>query len=116
MDFIPDKEFHIIFNRVSRTIDLKGAGSPAEINERLMERIREIRHHYGTSPLASLQAKRKISPLKSLISGSFGRRTIDEAISDPQGQVALTLKHGNQKAKGILWERSRRLHSKRARI
>jgi hypothetical protein len=36
MDFMPDKEFHKIFNRISKTVDLTGAGTPEEINERLM--------------------------------------------------------------------------------
>lgn len=108
MDFIPDKEFHRIFNRVSKKVNLKGAGTPQEINRRLNRKIEEYRYLSGTTPLAQFRVKRRISDLENLISAGFGRRTIDEAVAKPQGKVALTLKYGREKAKDILSARARR--------
>ena len=104
MDFLPDKEFHPIFDRVSRKVDLKGAGTPAEINERLKKKIKEIKK----KRLKPAKARRLISELMKLIFAGFGRRAIDEAIANPQGKVALTLKYGEEKAKEILLERARK--------
>jgi anaerobic ribonucleoside-triphosphate reductase len=122
MDFLPDKEFHPIFERVSRKVNLKGAGSPAEINERLKKQIKKekektrmikeaISKGYAekralTRWLKKIRMSRK--DLKKLIFSGFGRRTIDEAIARPHGKVALTLRHGRKKAKEILLERARR--------
>ena len=107
MDFMPDKEFHVIFNRVSRTIDLKGAGTPSEIHERLKNRIK-IYQRQEKELEKPIQAKKRISNLKKLIFSGFGRRTIDEAVAKPHGKVALTLRHGREKARDILLVRSRK--------
>jgi len=108
VDFIPDKEFHKLFNRVSRKVNLKGAGTPQEINRRLNWKIKEYSYLSGTTPLAQFRAKRRISDLENLISAGFGRRTIDEAVAKPRGKVALTLRYGRQRAKDILLARARR--------
>lgn len=108
MDFIPDKEFHKVFNRVSKKVNLKGAGTPQEINRRLNWKIKEYSHVTGKTPLAQFCAKRRISDLKKLIFAGFGRRTIDEAVANPQEKVALTLKYGRKRAKDILLDRARR--------
>jgi hypothetical protein len=108
MDLLPDKEFNKVFNRISETIDLRGAGTPAEISKRLYRKIREIEYDNRANPLAPLQLESKISPLKTLISEGFGRRTIAEAMADPHGKVALTLKYGRHQARRILAKRSRK--------
>ena len=108
MDFLPDKEFHKLFDRISDRINLEGAGSVREINERLNQRIQELEYRYGTDPLAPLRAQGPISQLKALISGGFARRAIDEAIANPRGEIALTLKLGKKRAKEILTKRKRR--------
>ena len=108
MDFLPDAEFNKLFDRVSMTINLKGAGSPAEINRRLHQKIMEIKYEAGSDQLAQLRARKRIAPLKTLIFAGFGRRTINEAISNPQGEVALTLKFGKLRARAILLARARR--------
>jgi hypothetical protein len=108
MDFLPDKEFHRVFDRISEKVDLRGAGTPAEINERLNRKIEEYKYLYGTNPLAQLQAESRIAPLRTLIFAGFGRRTIIEAIADPHGKVALTLKYGRKKARHILLKRTRK--------
>ena len=108
MDFMVDKEFHQIFDRVSRKVDLKGAGTPAEINERLKQKIEAYEYLRKKKRLAQRVAKRRISDLKNLMFAGFGRRTIDEAIANPQGKVALTLRYGPEKAKEILLARARK--------
>lgn len=121
MDFMPDREFHPLFERVSKRVNLKGAGSPAEINERLTKKVKKdkekismineaIREGYAKSgPLSRWKRKVKndIENTKQLIFQGFGRRTIDEAVARPTGRVALTLRYGNKKAKDILLERAR---------
>jgi len=108
VDFMLDKEFNHLFNRISKKVNLKGAGTPQEINRRLNRKIKEYSYLSGTTSLGRFRAKRRISDLKKLIFAGFGRRTIDEAVAKPQGKVALTLKYGREKAKDILLARARR--------
>lgn len=105
IDFIPDKEFHPIFDRISEIVDLKGAFSVVEINERLEETAKDIkRSPFLRRSRANLVGKNLIK----LKDAGFGSRVIKEASENPRGKIALTLKHGREKAKKILLERSRR--------
>ena len=116
MDFLPDREFHPIFDRVSRKVNLKGAGTPAEINKRLKQKIDEYASLRIKKQLKPRVAKRRIYDLKKLMFAGFGRRTIDEAVANPQGKIALTLRYGRKKAKDILLARAReRIGSLRVR-
>ena len=99
MDFMSDKEFHELFDRVSAKVDLRGANSPEEVNRRLKQKIKEYPPRLSSG---------WISFLKRLMFAGFGRRTIDQAVANPQGKVALTLKYGREKAKDILLARARR--------
>jgi hypothetical protein len=108
VDFMPDKEFHPLFDRTSRKVNLKGCGTPAEIDERLKEKIEEYEYLRKKKRLAPRAARRRISDLKNLMFAGFGRRTIDEAIANPRGEVALTLIYGRENAKEILLERARK--------
>lgn len=113
MDFMPDREFHPIFDRTSRKVNLKGAGSPAEINRRLKLKIDGYKYLQKKKALLVFEISKKearlgIRDLKKLIFAGFGRRTIDEAIARPRGKVALTLIYGRENAKDILLERSRK--------
>jgi hypothetical protein len=108
MDFMSDKEFHPIFERTTRVVDLKGAGTPAEINERLHQKIGEVKSSLKKGRMKIPQARRWISRLRQLIFAGFGRRTIDEAIAKPRGVVALTLRYGRKKANEILLKRGRK--------
>ena len=99
MSFIPDSEFNAIFDRVSAKVDLQGANTPEEVNRRLNQKIKQY------PPKLSSGWR---SFLKRLIFAGFGRRTIDEAVSQPYGLVGLTLKHGRERAKDILLARARR--------
>ncbi len=42
LDFIPDSEFHRIFDRVSRTVSLKGCMSANGINKRIKKRAKKL--------------------------------------------------------------------------
>jgi hypothetical protein len=109
LDDVPDREFDKVFDRVSRKVDLKGAGTPAEVHRRLNRKIKEIKHEYRTDLLSQLRAESKIAPLRTLIFRGFGRRVIDEAVADPHGKIALVLKYGRKRAKRILLKRRKRL-------
>ena len=108
MDFLADKEFHKLFDRISKIVDLKGAGTPQEINRRLNRKIKEYRYLPRKSQLAVFFARSRMPNLKKLIFAGFGRRTIDEAVANPRGKIALTLKYGREKARDILRKRARR--------
>jgi len=97
MDFIPDVEYHGIFERTNQRVILKGAKTPEEVNKRLMLAIKGDRsaRRYPTMSRKSIEFLRRIVP-------SFGRRTIDEAIANPHGLEALTLKFGRERARRIL--------------
>jgi len=41
VDFMPDKEFHELFNRISKKANLEGASTPEDINRRLKQKIKE---------------------------------------------------------------------------
>ena len=104
-DFMPDKEFYPIFNRISSKINLHGAGTPEEINERFRNRIKHYKEQQKVEKLPRL--KKSISQMRNLIRSGFSRRTIDEAVSRPRGIVGLTLKYGRDDAKKILLARAR---------
>ena len=107
MDYLPDYEFNEIFDRVSKKVDLRGANSPKEVNRRLNQKIKEYPPRLSSG---------WTSFLKRLMFAGFGRRTIDEAVANPHGIIALTLKHGREKARDILLARARRrLGSRRVR-
>lgn len=108
MDFMPDKEFHKLFDRISKIVNLAGARTPQEINRRLKRKINEYRHLPRKDQIPSFFARSRMPDLKKLIFAGFGRRTIDEAIANPRGIVALTLKYGREKARQILRRLARR--------
>ena len=108
MDFLPDKEFNEIFNRVSRKVNLKDAGTPAEIHRRLHRKIKEYENEYWIDPFSQLRAENEIANMRTLIFSGFGRRAIDEAVANPEGIVALTLKYGRKKARKIWLTRKKK--------
>jgi len=108
LDFLPDKEFNEVFNRVTRTVDLKDAESPSAVNSRLNGQIMKYHQKAGRNPLSRMRAEAKSEPLRKLIRSGFGRRVIDEAFAKPQGKVALTLKYGRERAERILKKQQKR--------
>lgn len=105
-DFMPDVEFHQIFKRISKKINLEGCATPQEVDARLKQGINEYKT-LGVSPFGTYVAYKQIAALRNLVAGGFGRRAIDEATAYPRGEIALTLKYGRKKAQLILTRRKR---------
>ena len=108
MDFMPDKEFHSLFDRINKYVNLQGCNTPADVNECLYSKIRSLKTLAKRGQINTRQVIRQISEYKKLIFSGFGRRTIAEAVADPRGKVALTLQYGRKKAREILLARARR--------
>ena len=85
-----------LFKRSGTMINLRGAKTPNEINRRIHKALN--------------RPNPKITPgwrnlLKNILP-YFGKFCIDEAIANPHGRVALTLKYGSKKAERILERRA----------
>ena len=106
MDFMPDIEFHFIFDRVTRTVSLKGCTSVNDINKRIKNKVKQIKKEAHKK--RGGKARYSVSQLRKLLFRGFGRRTINEAIVDPNGKISLTLQHGRKKAREILLARARK--------
>ena len=101
MDSVPSYEFHKIFHRVSYDVNLKGAFSPEDIDERLEMASEEFR---SDAKRASPKAERhrlykKSRAIEVLQDRNFAGKTIAEALSNRYGIVNLTLHYGRKKAK-----------------
>ena len=108
MDFVPDKEFHQLFDRLSKRVSLKGCRTPADVNRRLRKKEKELRFAASDNPLHRLMASNEADFYRRLVP-AFGKRVIDEAHTNPNGKVALTLKHGWKKAKTLFKQVRKRL-------
>ena len=107
MDFMPDIEFHPIFYRFSRTVSLKGCTSTSDINQRITKKIN--RYKKASKGKTTKKGTRyNISQLRKLQRRGIARRIINEAIVEPDGLIALTLRHGRKKAEEILLARARK--------
>lgn len=112
MDFVPDKEFHAIFARISATIDLRGAFTPDEINSRILTAAKAYKTLAKTRYMNPKVAYRKATNLEKLVytrGTDFGTRAIAIARRHPVGLENLTLNYGHTKAIDILLERRTRL-------
>lgn len=107
-----DIEFHAIFDRVSRVVDLKGAYSVAEINRRLEQYFLALEDERLKRIAQGRRAAKRIlsnqeQTLKLLKRNRLASRVIAELIANPEGKVALTIRYGKKKAKEILLRRTR---------
>ena len=111
----PEKEFIRAYRRLQ--FSTKGIKSPKEFNERMTDEIkRDIREKKEvTSKQRKRYLQKCISGLKNLRSSEFAIRVFEEAYSNPQGYISLSLKYGQPSAKRILLERFRK-KPKRYRI
>jgi hypothetical protein len=101
MDSIPSFEFHEIFDRTTDVVDLEGKGTVSEI-ERALWRIREYcRRRYQRAETEKERARFKAATVNydNLLRYGFARRVIREAMSDPNGFYALTLRFGKIEAR-----------------
>jgi hypothetical protein len=118
VDSISRPEFHAIFDRVSKNIDLKLCTTAQAIEEELKDARDRSKVKYKTaraSDYARTREKavvfgRRAEWLDTLIEHDFSGRAIFEAHREPKGIVALTLIHGRQMA------RQRILAQKRAAL
>jgi len=117
MDSIPRYEFHKIFQRLSYTVNLKGAFTTEEIDRRLERAIsnfREAAHATWREP----EKKRlfeKAKAIETLKNKGFAEATIKEAYENRYGFVALTLHYSVERAEDLkrAFERARLRGDKR---
>lgn len=121
MDSIPSYEFHKIFRRLSYDVDLKGAFTPEDIDERLAKVQRKFKKE-AKRTAASEQRKRlrkKAKAIEILQDKNFAGKTIAEATRSRYGIVNLTLHYGRKKAEEMKLDfstpKSRRLRVRRKR-
>jgi len=112
LDFVPDKEFHILFVRISATVDLRGAFTPEEVNTRIL-REAKVRKYLAESrymnPKAAYHDADNLEKLVYTQGTDFGTRAISTARRHPYGLENLTLNYGRGRAIDILLERRTRL-------
>jgi hypothetical protein len=112
MDSITSYEFHKIFDRASDFIDFKGKFTVEAIETELLKarnRCRKLRRKAETSRDRAKFRRAAIS-YGNLLEYDFASRLIREAVSNPNGIIGMTLKHGKDQAK------QRILAQKRAQI
>jgi len=112
LDFVPDKEFHILFVRISATVDLRGAFTPEEVNRRILReaKVRKYLAERGyMSPRLAYHDADNLEKLVYTQGTDFGTRAISTARRHPYGLENLTLNYGRTKAIDILLERRTRL-------
>jgi len=112
LDFVPDKEFHILFVRISATVDLRGAFTPEEVNTRILReaKVRKLLAERGyMNPKAAYHDADNLEKLVYTQGTDFGTRAISTARRHPYGLENLTLNYGRGKAIDILLERRTRL-------
>lgn len=112
MDSITRGEFHGIFNRVSKTINLKGCRSPDDIDKKLAN----AEHYYKKARsvvgkdtkedrFIRKRLSRKAKHARQLIengSPTFSQMIFIEAADNPHGIVNMTLHYGRKKAREIM--------------
>jgi len=113
LDFVPDREFHSVFMRISADVDLRGAFTPEEVNTRLIAAAKAYKSLAKRGYLGAKYAYRHADNLEKLVytrgRTDFGTRAVSTARRHPNGIENLTLNYGHGKAIDILLERSIRL-------
>lgn len=112
LDFIPDKEFHILFVRISATVGLRGAFTPDEVNARILREAKARKFLAERGYMSPRLAYHDADNLEKLVytqGTDFGTRAISTARRHPYGLENLTLNYGRSKAIDILLERRTRL-------
>jgi len=112
LDFVPDKEFHVLFVRISATVDLRGAFTPEEVNTRIIRGAKALKFLAEKGYMSPKRAYHDADNLEKLVytqGTDFGTRAISTARRHPYGLENLTLNYGRTKAIDILLERRTRL-------
>lgn len=112
LDFVPDREFHGVFMRISADVDLRGAFTPEEVNARLIAAAKAYKSLAKRGYLGAKYAYRRADNLEKLVytagKTDFGTRAISTARRHPYGIENLTLNYGRERAIDTLLERGRR--------
>jgi hypothetical protein len=100
MDSIPNYEFYNIFDRVSDKVNLKGKFSVEEIEEALARSREHCRKKYEGAETQKERAmfKNASTRYSRLMEYGFAQRVIQEAVKNPRGIIAMTLKYGKTEA------------------
>jgi hypothetical protein len=97
-DWMVDKEFHPVFDRLSETVELKGAYTPDDIDQRIKQKMRAFDYRAKnpilTTHISTKKAKRSKKNLQKLIDSDFGTYTVAHARRHPDGIVNLTFWNG----------------------
>jgi hypothetical protein len=113
LDFVPDKEFHKIFMKISYSVDLRGAFTPEEVNARVTRESKALKFLAKEGYMKPETAYHDADNLEKLVytagKTDFGTRAISTARRHPYGVENLTLNYGRGRAIDILFERNRRL-------
>jgi hypothetical protein len=101
MDSIASYEFHKIFNRVSSRINLQGKTSANAIDQSLVTARDNCKRNYRetTNPILRVRLKNAVVGYNNLLFYRFSNRAMKEAIENPSGIIALTLRFGKIEAK-----------------
>jgi len=101
MDSVSEREFLDIYGRLH--FSAKGIRSPREFYERMIEEIERIRRaqEEATSERRRKYLQKGITYLKNLVNSGFAIRVFEEAYSDPNGFIALSLRYGKPEARRI---------------
>ena len=119
MDSVQRYEFHEIFDRFSRNVDLEGCMSALAIEQKMIEVRDRSKAKSKASATRTGRAKfgGRAEWLDTLIEHDFAGRAIFEAARNPRGIIAMTLKYGRQEAqRRILAQRKAALRSRGAFI
>lgn len=110
MDTLTPADFNALFERVCVYVDMKGAYSREEIDERMDKARKIMKSLSGKTKKERTKRRYKgySKQMRKLVSHGFADRTLDEAMAHPRGKVALTLQHGLKKAKEILLRRKKK--------
>jgi hypothetical protein len=111
LESIPHYEFHKIFRRTSYDVNLKGAFTPEDIDNRLEDAASRFREAARGTMIESERKKllKKARATELLIANRFAERTIREAINNRYGFESLTLHYNRWKAEEMkqAFERAR---------
>ena len=112
MDSIPRYEFHKLFRRATYDVNLKGASTPEDIDDRLEEAASKFREAARDTMRESERKRlfKKAKAIEILKDKGFAEATIREAINNRYGFVSLTLHFSRRKAEEmkLAFERARR--------
>jgi hypothetical protein len=101
MDNISEYEFAEIFDRISSVIDLQGKLTVHAINAEIVKARDQCRKRYFEAETMQERhrCKAELVRYNNLLFNGFANRTIKEAMNEPNGFIAMTLRFGKLETK-----------------